>query len=492
MYVSPSLEEARRLANHPLCKSLPVFWEGYSDMITPIEALKRLKGTGQACFMFESAEKNHQRGRYTFLGVEPKLTLTCNDNCLEIHEAGRSRVLENANPETAIREIMRDYASPKVPGLPPFTGGLVGYFSYEYIKYVEPTLSLKGRNDSQLPDLNLMLFDQVIVFDHNRQKLFLFMHVPCNDLDRQYAQGQARLRALKELLSAPQKAPDFPGHLRSPWEALFSKADYLEKIHAAKAHIFQGNLFQVVLSNRFQARFKGSLLNTYRVLRTTNPSPYMFYLSDNTMEIIGASPETLVKLEEDRLSTFPLAGTRPRGQSVEEDLQLEKELLADEKEKAEHHMLVDLGRNDLGKISCFGSVKVERLMEVTRFSHVMHLASQVSGCLQKDKDALSAIEAVLPAGTLSGAPKIKACEVIDHLEGHKRGPYGGAIGYLDFSGNMDTCIGIRMAYLKNGTAYIQTGAGIVADSQPDMEYQECLQKSQALIQAFQKAEGALL
>jgi anthranilate synthase component 1 len=269
---------------------------------------------------------------------------------------------------------------------------------------------------------------------------------------------------------------------------LFDKKAYCHMVERAKQHIREGDIFQIVLSNRLSAPFDGSLLNTYRVLRTINPSPYMFYFSGTDVEVAGASPETLVKLEDGVLHTFPLAGTRPRGKTEEEDLALERELLADEKELAEHNMLVDLGRNDLGKVSKFGTVRVEKLHSIERFSHVMHIGSTVRGEIREDKDALDAIEAVLPAGTLSGAPKIRACQLISALENNKRGIYGGAIGYIDFTGNMDTCIAIRLCYKKNGKVFVRSGAGIVADSNPEKEYEECLNKARASLKALEQAQ----
>ena len=259
-------------------------------------------------------------------------------------------------------------------------------------------------------------------------------------------------------------------------------------VEKAKEYIYQGDIFQVVLSNRLEAEYEGSLLNTYRIMRTTNPSPYMFYFSSDDMEVAGASPETLVKLENGVLHTFPLAGTRPRGKDRQEDLALEKDLLDDEKECAEHNMLVDLGRNDIGKISKYGTVEVEEYMQVLRYSHVMHIGSTVRGQIRDDKTALDAVEAVLPAGTLSGAPKYRAMEIINELENNKRGIYGGAVGYLDFTGNLDTCIGIRLAYKKNGKVFVRSGAGIVADSIPEKEFQECINKAKAVVEAIKKAQ----
>ena len=278
------------------------------------------------------------------------------------------------------------------------------------------------------------------------------------------------------------------GRLLSEVTPLFTKDEYCSMVEKAKSHIHEGDIFQIVLSNRLSASFEGSLLNTYRILRTINPSPYMFYFAGTDVEVAGASPETLVKLENGILHTFPLAGTRPRGKTDAEDKQLEKELLADEKELAEHNMLVDLGRNDLGKISEFGSVEVEKLRSIERYSHVMHIGSTVRGKISRGYDALDAIEAVLPAGTLSGAPKIRACQLIGELENNKRGIYGGAIGYIDFTGNMDTCIAIRIAYKKNGKVFVRSGAGIVADSDPEKEYEECLNKARAVLNSLALAQ----
>ena len=292
------------------------------------------------------------------------------------------------------------------------------------------------------------------------------------------------------MLRNGEKKDEPAGRLLGEVQPLFDKERYCDMVESAKAYIREGDIFQIVLSNRLAAPFEGSLLNTYRVLRTLNPSPYMFYFSGTDVEVAGASPETLVKLEDGVLHTFPLAGTRPRGKTEAEDQALEAELLSDEKELAEHNMLVDLGRNDLGRLSRFGTVEVESLHSIERFSHVMHIGSTVRGIIRDDKDALDAVEAVLPAGTLSGAPKIRACQLIGELENNKRGIYGGAIGYIDFTGNMDTCIAIRIAYKKNGKVFVRSGAGIVADSVPEKEYEECINKAKAVVNALKLAEEA--
>lgn len=336
-----------------------------------------------------------------------------------------------------------------------------------------------------------MLFDKIICFDNYRQKIILIVNVRTENFDTSYNKGVMELENMKKLLLEGEMEENRPLQLKSDFRYLFDKEQYCEMVKKGKRHIFEGDIFQIVLSNRVEADIEGSLFDTYRVLRTTNPSPYMFYFSSDDVEIAGASPETLVKLENGELHTFPLAGTRKRGADTEEDLRLEKELLQDEKELAEHNMLVDLGRNDIGRISRIGSVEVERYMEIQRYSHVMHIGSTVRGIIRDDMDALNAVDSILPAGTLSGAPKLKACELICELENNKRGIYGGAIGYIDFTGNLDTCIAIRLAFAKNGKVFVRSGAGIVADSVPENEFEECINKAKAVMNALKEAEGGI-
>ena len=312
-----------------------------------------------------------------------------------------------------------------------------------------------------------------------------------DELEENYHKAVLELEGMSQLLAKGEQAGHTPLRLTSDFQPLFDEKSYCGMVEKGKHYIKEGDIFQVVLSNRLEAHMEGSLLDAYRVLRTTNPSPYMFYFSGSDGEIAGASPETLVKLEEGKLYTFPLAGTRRRGETPEEDAALEKELLADEKERAEHNMLVDLGRNDIGKISKIGTVEVEKYMSIERYSHVMHIGSTVGGKIREDKDALDAVDAILPAGTLSGAPKLRACEIINELENNKRGIYGGAIGYISFTGNLDTCIAIRLAFSKNGKVFIRSGAGIVADSVPEKEYRECIQKAAAVREAIEKAQEGL-
>jgi anthranilate synthase component 1 len=336
-----------------------------------------------------------------------------------------------------------------------------------------------------------MLFDSVICFDNFKQKVILIVNIKTDDIDSNYELGMKRIEEIENLLKYGDKAEIKPLQLIDDFKPLFKKEEYCEMVEKAKQYIKEGDIFQVVLSNRLEANASGSLFDTYRVLRTINPSPYMFYFSSDNQEIAGASPETLVKLENDDLYTYPLAGTRMRGKNDEEDNEIIKGLLKDEKELAEHNMLVDLGRNDIGKISKFGSVKVEKYKDVLKFSHVMHIGSTVTGKILEDKGALDAVDALLPAGTLSGAPKIRACEIIHELEGKRRGIYGGAIGYIDFTGNLDTCIAIRIAYKKNNKVFACSGAGIVYDSVAENEYQECLNKAAAVIKAIKLSNGGI-
>ena len=436
--------------------------------------------------MLESAQQDEKWGRYTFLGYDPKMEITCMDGEMQ---AGGIRV-KTDNPSEVLRQILADYKSPKMEYLPSFTGGLVGYFSYDYLGYSEPTVKREVEDTENFKDVDLMLFDKVIAFDNLKQKIILIVNMPLADPEVSYNKAVMELKQMRDLLRNGEKKDEPAGRLLGEVQPLFDKERYCDMVESAKAYIREGDIFQIVLSNRLAAPFEGSLLNTYRVLRTLNPSPYMFYFSGTDVEVAGASPETLVKLEDGVLHTFPLAGTRPRGKTEAEDQALEAELLADEKELAEHNMLVDLGRNDLGRLSRFGTVEVESLHSIERFSHVMHIGSTVRGMIRDDKDALDAVEAVLPAGTLSGAPKIRACQLIGELENNKRGIYGGAIGYIDFTGNMDTCIAIRIAYKKNGKVFVRSGAGIVADSVPEKEYEECINKAKAVVNALKLAEEA--
>lgn len=485
MEILPSLSEVRKIASAGKYNVLPLSCELLSDFTTPIETMRILKNVSTHCYMLESAQANETWGRYTFLGFDPKLEITCIDGEMK---AGNFRV-KTDNPSGYLRQLLADYKSPRFDYLPPFTGGLVGYFSYDYLGYSEPTVRREVEDTEDFKDVDLMLFDKVIAFDNLKQKIILIVNMPLDDVEVGYNKAVMELGQLANLIKNGEKKKEPSGKLLGKVTPLFDKEQFCGMAEKAKHYIREGDIFQIVLSNRLSAPFEGSLLNTYRMLRTINPSPYMFYFSGTDVEVAGASPETLVKLENGVLHTFPLAGTRPRGKTAEEDKALEAELLADEKELAEHNMLVDLGRNDLGKVSRFGTVKVEKLHSIERYSHVMHIGSTVRGEIAQDKDALDAIEAVLPAGTLSGAPKLRACRLIGELENNKRGIYGGAIGYIDFTGNMDTCIAIRIAYKKNGKVFVRSGAGIVADSVPEKEFEECLNKARSSLKALELAQN---
>lgn len=501
------LETLRSYAEAGKYRRVPVSRELYADAFTPVEVMRTLRAASRHCYLLESAEDKQRWGRYSFLGYAPTMEITCTDGHVTIAEGAeeedkKRKEFDTDHPGEVLREILRNYKSPVVEEMPPFTGGLVGYFSYEYIKYAEPSLKgvlepekYRDRQEAgigrEFRDMDLMLFDKVIVFDNYRQKLLLITGVSLEgNLKENYGNALKELDDMERLIKSGAKADFRPLELEEPKPEADQKT-YCQMVEKAREYIRDGDIFQVVLSNPMTAKAKGSLFDTYRVLRTTNPSPYMFYFSSDDIEVAGASPETLARLENGRLYTFPLAGTRPRGKTGEEDRRMEKELLSDEKELAEHNMLVDLGRNDIGKISRPGTVHVEKYMEIQRFSHVMHIGSTVSGEIRPDKDGVDVIDAILPAGTLSGAPKIRACEIIAELEQSKRGIYGGAVGYLDFTGNIDTCISIRLAYKKDGRICVQSGAGIVADSVPENEFTECRNKAGAVTGALHMAKGGL-
>lgn len=516
----PTFDKIREMAAAGDYKRIPICKELYADSYTPVEMMRILQKASHHCYLLESASQNEVWGRYSFLGYDPSMEITCTDGILRIRrtdelfekktdalETGKAEtnkadalhigkkqseeVMQVTHPGDAIRKIIQQYKSPVMDNMPTFTGGLVGYFSYDYIKYSEPKLDLTDAEQQDFRDLDLMLFNEVIAFDHYRQKVFLITGVMTDDLDKSYKRACEKLEEMTKLIKKGEKKEFPPIRLQSEIKPQFPKEKYCEMVEKAKHYIHEGDIFQVVLSNPMRAKATGSLFDTYRVLRATNPSPYMFYFSSDDIEIAGASPETLAKLEHGKLSTFPLAGTRPRGKTPQEDKTLEADLLQDEKELAEHNMLVDLGRNDIGKISRLGSVKVEKYLTVERYSCVMHLGSTVTGTIADGKDALDAVDAILPAGTLSGAPKFRACQIIQELEQSKRGIYGGAIGYVDFTGNLDVCIAIRLVYKKKDEICIRSGAGIVADSVPEKEFEECQNKARAVVRAISQAEEGL-
>lgn len=492
----PDLQTVKQIAAGGAYKRVPVCCEILSDTYTPVEVMRILRKASRHCYLLESASQEEAWGRYSFLGYDPTMEITCLDGEVTIRENlgdGTETVTTKHvdHPGDTLREVLAGYKSPVMEKMPTFTGGLVGYFSYDYIKYSEPKLKLTSEGQQDFRDMDLMLFNEVIAFDHYRQKIMLITGVMTEDIKGSYKKAEETLEDMAKLIREGEKEIFPTLQLKTEIEPVFPKEQYCNMVEKAKQYIREGDIFQVVLSDPMKAEAEGSLFDTYRVLRAANPSPYMFYFSSDDIELSGASPETLAKLDNGKLSTFPLAGTRPRGKTPDEDKALEEDLLQDEKELAEHNMLVDLGRNDIGKISRIGTVKVEKYMEIERFSHVMHIGSTVTGTIREDKDAVDAVDAILPAGTLSGAPKFRACQIIDQLENNKRGVYGGAIGYLDFAGNLDTCIAIRLVYKKNGTICIRSGAGIVADSVPEKEFEECANKAKAVIQAIREAEEVL-
>lgn len=485
MVVRPELAEVEKLFER--YKTVPVSVE-IEQTVTPVQALKKLKNISSHCYMLESAEDSERWGRYTFLGYDPKAEISCKNYKTVVIDADGVRRTE-ASPKEEIQRILNENKSPSLDYLPTFTGGLVGYFSYDYIKYSEPKLKLNAKDDGNFKDVDLMLFDKVVVFDNLKRKIVLIFNMNSSEnVERSYEFAKKELEKMAEIIANGKEAELQEAEIKGEFKPLFDKEEYCKMVEKAKNYIREGDIFQVVLSNRLQASMKGSLFHTYEILRKLNPSPYMFYFSSDDIEIAGASPETLVKLSGKTLYTYPLAGTRPRGKTKEEDEKLERGLLDDPKELAEHNMLVDLGRNDLGKISKFGSVEVEKYHSILKFSHVMHIGSTVKGTIRNDKSALDAVDAVLPAGTLSGAPKIRAMEIINELENNRRGIYGGAIGYIDFAGNLDTCISIRLAYKKKGSVYIRSGAGIVADSVAENEYNECINKAKAVMNALRMSQ----
>ena len=480
--IRPDTGQIEKLAKeYPI---LPVCREIYADVTTTMTLLRRLSAISSRYFLLESVEGGETWGRYSFLGYNPILRVTCKDKKVTIEEKHKKRFVETGKPLEVLRGILKEYRSPRIEGMPPFTGGFVGYFAYSMIGYAEPVLSISG---GDFDDYDLMLFDRVIAYDHLRQKICLVVNMKTDKVLENYGKAAAQLEAMAGVIRSNAPLPVLTTDSQVDFTCSASKEEYCRVVEKTKEYIREGDIFQAVISRQFTSPYEGSLLNAYRVLRTTNPSPYMVYMHIDGEEIMSTSPETLVRLQNGRLTTFPVAGSRPRGKTVAEDEQLERELLADEKELAEHNMLVDLGRNDLGRISTYGSVEVTRYQMIHKYSKIMHICSQVESNIREDADALDAVEAVLPAGTLSGAPKIRACQIIEELESCPRGIYGGALGYVDFTGNLDTCIAIRMAVKKNGTVYVQSGGGIVADSVPEKEYEESANKAAAVIYAIEHA-----
>ena len=484
----PSLEEVKKyLAEYD---TVPVFREVLTDSMTPIHIFNALKNGSENCFILESVDNGMQWGRYSFIGINPKAEIVVKNGEAAYIQEGTRKVTPIDNPIDYLKGILKSYRSPKFPNQPKLTGGLVGYFAYDTIRAIEKKLTNIPPDDLGMPDMDLFIYEELVAFDHLTNKAIIIQNVRRENTEEKYRACQHRAEELAGLLR--EYVPQPRAKKASPPEEFqvrsnITKEQYLQNVEKAKEYIVDGDIFQVVPSQRFEVSSPPDAFDVYRMLRSSNPSPYLYYFKHKDYEIAGASPEMLVNVTDGVVTTKPIAGTIRRGKTDAEDKTLEEQLLSDPKERAEHTMLVDLGRNDVGKVSEFGSVVVEDFMHVEKYSKVMHIVSNVKGRLREDKTAIDALMSVLPAGTLSGAPKIRAMEIIDELETCKRCLYGGTVGYLAFDGDIDTCIAIRTVLFRNGKAYVQAGGGVVADSVPENEYMESLNKAQAMIEAIQAA-----
>ncbi len=497
----PSYDEfARRLDSSVSC--VPVFRQLTGDGLTPVSAFRRIERTAPS-FLFESVIGGEKVGRFSFVGTEPFLTFEARRNEVRIAGAGcgdgeSARTFTAEDPFDELRKLLDRYRAATMPGLPRFTGGAVGFAAYDAVRYTE-NLPNAPPDDRGLPDLSFAFYDRMVLFDHIRKTILVVAqaHVgPGADPEAAYRDACRRIDDLVDRLAAP--APDLgvrdidtdaPPTLE--YRSNFTRERYEEVVRHCQEYIKAGDIFQVVPSQRFQVETRADPFDIYRVLRVVNPSPFLFYLPFGDFSLIGSSPEILVRVEDGVVTIRPLAGTRRRGLTEEEDRALAEELLADPKERAEHIMLVDLGRNDVGRVAEYGSVQLTDVMKVERYSHVMHITSNVNGRLRPDCSAFDALRAGLPAGTVSGAPKVRAMEIIDEVEPSRRGPYAGAVGYIDFTGNMDTCIALRTIVIQGRTAYVQAGGGVVYDSVPSAEYEETVNKARGLLKAIEIAESQL-
>ncbi len=478
---------AKRATFVPVCKEL------VADLLTPVSAFLKVAEHSDYAFLLESVEGGEHVGRYSFLGKDPFLILRGRDGSTEIEKAGVTTKGEQPFIET-LRGLMNSFQSPFVPGLPRFTGGAVGYLGYDTAAWFEPTTRRAGDTAADRDDAGFMLFDTVLAFDHVQHRILLIANARISgdeDLRSLYQFACAKIEFLERELERALSLKRPGGGDGVTLVSNMPQATYESIVKRAKEYIAAGDIYQVVLSQRFEAEVGVDAFTVYRALRHVNPSPYMFFIRMGDRSIVGSSPEMLVRVEGRHAITHPIAGTRPRGKSDEEDVRLGEELKRNEKEKAEHVMLVDLGRNDIGRVCDYGTVRVPTYMALERYSHVMHLVSVVEGQLAEGRDRLDALVSCFPAGTVSGAPKVRAMQIINELEPTRRGLYAGAVGYLDFAGNLDFCIAIRSIVLEGGKAYIQAGAGIVADSNPTAEYEETRDKARAMIRALELAQAGL-
>jgi anthranilate synthase component I len=490
--LQPDFKRFSRLAREATL--VPVVKSVSADLLTPVSAFLAITKDEPYAFLLESVERGEQIGRYTFLGVRPYMRVTARKGEVEI-QRGRQREVLQDNIFQVAKRLLQEHQPASVPGLPPFTAGAVGYFAYDVVRQLEK-IGEHAKDDLNLPDAELMFFDRLLAFDHLRHQIHI---VAAADVKHE-SPRRAYDRALRDIAALERKLAS--GLSPSLWKkpkarvgklkihAGTQREVYLRRVERCKEYIAAGDIFQVVYSQRFDFTPEVAPFDLYRALRQVNPSPYLYYLKMEDTHILGSSPEMLVRVTGRKLEYRPIAGTRPRGRDEAEDALLEHQVRNDEKERAEHVMLVDLGRNDLGRVSEYGSVKVKDLMYVERYSHVMHLVSALEGTLRKDLDALDAFAACFPAGTLSGAPKVRAMQIIEELEPTRRGVYGGSVLYADFAGNLDSCIGIRTLLMKGKKAYLQAGGGIVADSNPAAEFQESLNKAQAVLRAVEMARGS--
>ncbi|HXE76043.1 MAG TPA: anthranilate synthase component I [Candidatus Xenobia bacterium] len=477
---------------------VPVTRRITADLLTPVSAYLRLARRSKFSFLLESVEGGERIARYSFIGVDPYLRLRSRGGLIELVDTHRETIeRRSGNLFEELRRLTRAYRPVSIPGLPPFTSGAVGYLAYDVVRLLE-RLPERAADDLHLPDAEFLFFSQLVAFDHIRHQILLIANVFCDRqrmLRRQYGRAVAELDVLEAALGAePQLRTAPAGRRGAPpkVKSNFARRDYLTAVQRAKRHIRAGDIYQVVLSQRFQTPIRTDPFSIYRALRIVNPSPYMYFLNLGELQVVGSSPEMLVKVQGRDAFYRPIAGTRPRGATEEEDRRLEHQLRSSVKERAEHIMLVDLGRNDLGRVSEYGSVKVEELMTVERYSHVMHLVSSLRGRLRRGVDCFDALAACFPAGTVTGAPKVRAMQIIDEIEPTRRGLYAGCVCYLDFSGNLDSCIAIRTMVIRDGVAYVQAGGGIVADSRPEREFQETENKARALLAAIELAEEGLV
>jgi anthranilate synthase component 1 len=467
------------------------------DSLTPVSAFRRIDDGKTAC-LFESVIGGEKVGRYSFLAVDPQMQVTARGNEVTVASNGKSETFESDNPLAEVRKRIESIKVAQLPNMPPFTGGAVGYAGYDVVRYVEK-LPNAPEDDRQLNDMSFAFYDSMLVFDHiTKTVTVLALAWPArhDSLQDAYDEANNRLDELVVQLNNPTNDlpvvdATYPTGETPTYRSNQTQAEFEDSVNKCIEYIRAGDIFQVVLSQRLQLDISCDPFEIYRSLRVMNPSPFMFFLRTNEATLVGSSPEIMCRVVDNEMTVRPLAGTRPRGKTPKEDLALEKELLADEKERAEHVMLVDLGRNDVGRVARYGSIEIPDVMVVERYSHVMHISSTVTGQLQDDCDAFDALMASLPAGTVSGAPKVRAMEIIDEMEPHRRGPYAGAVGYIDYSENMDTCIALRTMVIKDNVAYVQAGAGIVADSDPTSEYEETLNKARGLLRAIQMTHDRL-